>query len=103
MDVELRYFDDCPNWRQTYEHLTALRAEMPELEVSLRIIDTAEDAERFEVLGSPSVVVNGTDLFGDPIAPVGLTCRVYVTPEGTAGSPTVDQLRAALTSAARSI
>lgn len=102
MDVELRFFDDCPNWRQTYADLAALRADMPEMELSLRIIDTIDDAERFGFLGSPSIVVNGIDLFGDPSAPVGLTCRVYVTTEGPAGSPTVDQLRAALMTAPRS-
>ena len=97
MDVELRYFDDCPNWRQTYEHLTALQAEMPKMELSLRLVDTPEDAERFGFLGSPSVVVDGTDLLGDPSAPVGLSCRIYMTPEGAVGSPTLDQLREALT------
>ncbi len=36
------------------------------------------------------------DLFAGSDAPVGLSCRIYQTPDGPAGSPTLDQLRAAL-------
>ena len=33
------------------------------------------------------------DPFADAEAPVGLSCRMYQTPDGAAGSPTLDQLR----------
>jgi len=46
--------------------------------------------------GSPSILVDGVDLFAEPGAGVGLSCRVYRTPEGLSGAPTVEQLRAAL-------
>jgi hypothetical protein len=42
--------------------------------------------------GSPTVLVDGRDPFADRQAPVGLSCRVYSTPEGLAGAPTVAQL-----------
>ena len=45
---------------------------------------------------SPSVLVDEVDPFADPDAPVGLSCRVYQTPDGMAGSPTLEQLRRAL-------
>jgi len=35
-------------------------------------------------------------VFAEPGAGVGLSCRIYRTPEGLAGAPTVDQLRAKL-------
>jgi len=40
--------------------------------------------------------VDGVDAFADGIAGVGLACRVYATPDGSAGSPTLDQLRAVI-------
>lgn len=49
--------------------------------------------------GSPSVLVDGVDRFSDPAAPVGLSCRIYQTPDGPAGSPTIEQLREILTQA----
>ena len=35
----------------------------------------------------------GVDGFAAPGAPVGLACRLYTTPDGPAGAPTLDQLR----------
>ena len=46
--------------------------------------------------GSPSILVDGVDVFAEPGAGVGLSCRIYRTPEGLAGAPTLDQLRAKL-------
>jgi hypothetical protein len=40
--------------------------------------------------------VDGVDVFAEPDAGVGLSCRVYRTPDGLAGAPTMEQLRAAL-------
>ena len=64
--------------------------------VTRRLVETPEDAEAIGFRGSPSILVNGKDLFPDPSAPVGLACRIYVTPDGFAGAPTLDQLRAAI-------
>ncbi|MDK1017238.1 MAG: thioredoxin family protein, partial [Actinomycetota bacterium] len=47
--------------------------------------------------GSPTVLINGIDPFAENDAPVGLSCRIYRTDEGLAGTPTIDQLRQALT------
>lgn len=96
MDVTLLYFDDCPNWHEADEHLRALALEQPELRVTRQVVETPEEAERTQFRGSPSILVDGVDPFSDDDAPVGLSCRVYQTPDGPAGSPTLDQLRAAL-------
>ena len=96
MDVTLLYFDDCPNWKIADAHLRRLAAEIPGLSVSRHIVDTPEEAERTRFRGSPSIIVNGEDPFADENSPVGLSCRVYQTPEGPAGSPTLDQLRRVL-------
>ena len=96
MDIALLYFNDCPNWKIADERLAIIAAERADLTVSRHLVETVEEAERVGFHGSPSILVDGVDLFADPDTAVGLSCRVYVTPDGLAGSPTVDQLRAAL-------
>lgn len=98
MDVTLLYFDDCPNWLEADAHLRSLAAERPDLHITRRIVDTPEAAEETQFRGSPSILVDGVDPFADVDDPVGLSCRVYQTSDGPAGSPTIEQLRAVLTS-----
>ena len=93
MEITLQYFDGCPNWEVTAAHLRELIAQhQANASLHLQLIDTPEAAEIHGFRGSPTVLVNGNDPFADPGAPVGLSCRVYVTPDGLAGSPTRDQL-----------
>ncbi len=96
MDVTLLYVDDCPNWKVTDERLAAVAAERPDIVVSRRRVETQEEAERLGFHGSPSILVDGVDVFAGPGAGVGLSCRVYRTPEGLRGSPTVEQIRDAM-------
>jgi len=100
MNITLQYFDGCPNWKVADAHLTTLASEGFDVEVSYQLIETPEAATEAGFRGSPTVLVGGTDPFADPDAPVGLSCRVYRTGEGFAGSPTLDQLRDAVTTAA---
>ncbi|MGI9018437.1 MAG: thioredoxin family protein [Euzebya sp.] len=95
MDVTLLYFDDCPNWQVLDARLANLAAEFG-LNVRHVRVDTAEEAERVGFRGSPSILVEGRDLFARGDEPVGLSCRVYQTSAGPAGSPTIPQLREAL-------
>lgn len=64
--------------------------------VRLRVIESIDDAALFAFGGSPTIMVEGSDLFAGNGRSVGLTCRLYQTPHGLAGSPTVQQLIAAL-------
>lgn len=96
MDITLLYFDGCPNWRVADERLAAIAAERADLKVTRHLVDTLEEAERVGFHGSPSILVDGVDVFAEPDAGVGLSCRVYRTPDGLAGAPTVEQLRTAL-------
>jgi hypothetical protein len=100
MDITLLYFDDCPNWKVTDERLSAIAAERADLTVTRHPVDTLAEAERVGFHGSPSVLIDGVDVFAEPDAGVGLSCRVYRTPDGPAGAPTSAQLRTALTTAA---
>ena len=96
MDITLLYFDDCPNWKIADERLAVMTAERADLTVSRRLVYTLEEAERVGFHGSPSILVDGIDVFAEPGDGVGISCRVYRTPDGPAGAPTVEQLRAAL-------
>lgn len=96
MKVTLQYFDGCPNWKEAEAHIGALRAEGFELDLARQLIDTHELAEEHGFRGSPTIIIDGIDPFTDPDAPVGLSCRVYKTDTGYAGSPSLDQLRAAI-------
>ncbi|MGV8968390.1 MAG: thioredoxin family protein [Cellulomonas sp.] len=64
--------------------------------VTHHLVETLEEAERVGFHGSPSVLLDGVDPFADAGAPVGLACRIYQTPAGPAGAPTLEQLRAAV-------
>jgi glutaredoxin len=96
MNVSLLYFDDCPNWKVADQRLTAIAAERRDVVVTRHRVETMEEAERLGFHGSPSILVDGIDVFAAPDAVGGLSCRVYRTPEGLAGAPTTEQLRAAL-------
>jgi hypothetical protein len=98
MRVGLRYFDGCPNWRVAEARLRGVLTELgsPEVEIELERVETPEQAQAVAFRGSPTVLVDGEDPFLDDAAPVGLMCRIYATPDGPQGAPSVDQLRAAL-------
>jgi len=66
------------------------------MDFTVRTITSMQDAEQAGFLGSPSILVDGLDLFPDPTAAPALTNRVYPTPRGTDGAPHPDQLRLAL-------
>ncbi|ABL81160.1 MULTISPECIES: hypothetical protein [unclassified Nocardioides] len=96
MDVTLLYFDGCPNWKIADERLAAITAKRPDITLTRRLVETIDEAERLRFHGSPSILVNGADAFADADTAVGLSCRVYQTPDGPAGAPTTEQLEAAL-------
>lgn len=93
--VTLLYFDGCPNWQIADERLRGLRSEL-DFMLEHRKVETPEEAERAGFRGSPTVLVDGTDPFARGDEPSGLACRVYPTPDGSQGSPTVAQLREVL-------
>ncbi len=96
MDIASLYFDECPNWKVAEERLVAIAAERTDLTVTRHLVDTVVEAERVGFHGSPSILVDGVDVFAEADAGARLSCRVYRTPDGLAGAPTVEQLRAAL-------
>ena len=98
MKVEILYFDGCPTYETATETLRAVLAEEGmEADIELVAVDTDEEARRLRFAGSPTIRVDGKDLFPTPERNEwGLGCRVYATPQGLRGSPTAKMLREAL-------
>lgn len=96
--MTLRYFDGCPSWQTADMRLReALDATgHGDVPIHHQKVESPEEADRLGFVGSPTVLVDGDDPFLTPGASVGLACRLYPTPEGLRGSPTVEQLQAAL-------
>ena len=94
VQVTLQYFDGCPNWKTADARVRQVldATGWADVVVDHEKVETPEDAERLGFVGSPTLLIDGRDPFSAPGTSVGLSCRVYRTPDGLAGSPTVEQL-----------
>ncbi len=99
MKVEILYFDGCPTYVAAEKAVRdALAEEGIEAGVELVAVNTDEEAQELRFPGSPTIRVDGRDLFPVPgRAEYALGCRMYATPEGLKGSPTTEMLKDALT------
>lgn len=94
MQIDLLYFEGCPSWKPAL--LNVQKAiEMDEIPAEIRLIkiESSEQAQQERFLGSPSFRVNGIDLWPEERDHYTLSCRVYQTPEGLKGSPSIEMLR----------
>lgn len=98
MDVRVVYVDGCPNWRTAHERLGRALELLGagDTPVLLRGLTSGAAAESADLAGSPTILVDGHDLFPGTAASDGLACRIYRTPDGPAGAPTVAELVRAL-------
>lgn len=94
MKIQLLYFDDCPSWQNGLKNLETVLQEL-NIDTSIEIIKVLddEDAARMKFLGSPSFLVDGRDLWHEERESYSLSCRVYSTPAGIRGVPTVAMLK----------
>jgi len=100
IDIEIQYFDGCPNWRAVESTVRSILDESStSAEVRLTRVEALDEAERLSFRGSPTVLINGLDPWSTLSAPVGFSCRVYRTEGALAGSPSASQLREAIESA----
>ena len=99
MKIEILYFDGCPTYKVAEKTLREVLAqEGIEAEVELVAVNTDEEAQRLRFPGSPTIRVEGADLFPVPDREAGyaLGCRMYATPEGLRGSATAEMVRSSL-------
>ena len=98
MRLELLHIDECPNSAKAYERLEAALTALGrmDVEVHMRLLESASDIKDTGFAGSPTITVNGADIFPNGASSSDLACRIYMTPSGYAGLPTIDQLTDAL-------
>ena len=99
--VVLQYFDGCPGWHIAHDRLREALdvAGLREREIHLQKVETPEEADRIGFRGSPTILVNGEDLFADTSAATGFACRLYRTEAGAEAAPSLSQLASRLAEA----
>ncbi|MGC4940014.1 alkylmercury lyase family protein [Kribbella sp. DT2] len=98
MNLEILHVPDCPNLAPMLQRL----AEVTDLPVTTRLIETDADAARYGMAGSPTLLIDGTDPFAadNGGCGCGVSCRLYRDETGRiVPAPSIDQLRAAITTA----
>jgi hypothetical protein len=98
--AEILHIDDCPSWEEASRRLRAALDSTGHQDTVIAHTLVASPAEAAQVpfAGSPTILIDGTDLFPSAGRTNELACRVYLTPEGLAGRPTKEQLQQALAS-----
>ena len=99
MNVEVLYFDGCPNHEGLLPRVRELmRRAGVSGEVDRRAISDDEAAQRERFLGSPTVRVNGGDVEpgADRREDFGMKCRLYRDADGFSGQPADHWILAAL-------
>jgi hypothetical protein len=78
--IEFQYFDGCPNARESLENLREVQKELGigDKEISIVEIPGIESAESMSFQGSPSILIDGIDIYSGT-RPMGFnySCRVY--------------------------
>lgn len=97
--ITVRYAPGCPNWRSLDAQLRDIARQHEGVDVRRERVDTAEQAQGLGFAGSPTVLIDGRDPFADDEARVGLSCRLYATPEGLRGAPDIEDCRRAIAAA----
>ena len=100
MQVSVVYFQSCPSWREAGSRLRLALDRLGRHDVTISYVPVATEAQAAAAgfRGSPTILIDGADLFPGAPAPSGLTCRIYATAEGLAGAPELAALTSALES-----
>lgn len=101
MDLTVLAVPDCPNVMLLEQRLARVIEGRRDVSVSRRVIADQDEAERWGMHGSPTILVDGTDPFAEPGEPASMSCRLYRGSNGQVdGAPSVSQLRQAIGEAA---
>jgi hypothetical protein len=102
MKIDIIYLQDCPNVQVVRQRLTVALAATGHHAAQVRLV-RAEDltpAQADVFPGSPTILIDGVDPFAATASPASVSCRLYQTPTGLAGCPSVEQLIEVLNAAA---
>jgi hypothetical protein len=91
--IQFLYIEDCPNaetaWKNLKESLILLKINIQPERI---LIDDDLDADHYSFQGSPSIKVDGVDLWEQKSDEYHMGCRVFPVANGLAGSPTKNML-----------
>ena len=101
MELTILSVPDCPNVMLLEQRLAQVIAGRRDITVSRQVIADQDEAARWGMRGSPTILVDGTDAFAEPGEPASVSCRLYRDGSGKAdGAPSVSQLRQVIGEAA---
>jgi len=103
LKIAFLYWEECPSHERALallqESMQRLLIEDP---VEIIQIETEEEAQAYSFFGSPTILINGTDIAPPPEdMPPGLTCRAYRQPNGRISPLPARELVEAALNAAR--
>ena len=78
--ISFQYFDGCPHSKATLRNLEQVSVELGIIsdEIQVMQVRDPDEAERLSFAGSPSVLVDGVDIYtGLPPAEASFSCRVF--------------------------
>lgn len=94
MKIELYYFDGCESWKTALSNLqVVLREEKLDSSVDLFEVKSDEEAAELKFPGSPTFRMDGEDFWPESRDSYWMSCRLYRTPDGLRGAPTVEMFR----------
>ncbi len=95
MRIELLVIPECPHEAAAVESLTTALEDvgLGSVGFDITLIETQVDADLRHFIGSPTICVDGVDLFPEPESPASIACRIY---PGTGSVPALRDLRRAL-------
>jgi len=97
MHLTLLAVPDCPNAPVLKDRLTAVLGGRVGISVSHQMISDEDEAARYRMHGSPTLLIDGVDPFAEPGQPPSLSCRLYRDDDArTSGAPSAGQLRHAI-------
>lgn len=83
MQIDFLYFEDCPSHEKALARLQEVLAEESlTAEITIRKMETDEQAQQWQFVGSPTILVNGEDIVPTDEAFYSLSCRVYQWEDG---------------------
>jgi hypothetical protein len=97
--IQFQYFEGCPNAKLTLEHLHAAQKELgiEEQEIEIVEVPDAASSERLHFQGSPTILVDGVDIYtGEKPDGNSYTCRVYTFDGKRTGVIPLEFIRAKL-------
>lgn len=98
MRAEILYIDACPSWQPARERLRAALDDLGrhDVPIALTLLESAEQASGQPFAGSPTILINGEDLFPVEGDVDELACRLYPGSDAPSGAPTEAAIRQAL-------